>query len=167
LVANGVSDEEVVLHALDWLWEVCQMSPEYVVMLRAAHPLRSSVVIDRAVSKALATGCDAVVSVHETTDHVFTGEIYGDRLNLGYDPYDRPSRQNTPPRYKENGATYVTRTEFLRATGCRLGGDTRAVVVTPTEGLTIDHFHDFMIAGHYLETRRHTTNGYARLPLIR
>ncbi len=164
--SDSAQTEPVLLHALDWLWEVCRMSPDYVSLLQCTSPLRSTAIIDRAVSKALETGCDAVVGVHETIEHFFCGDLEGDRLHVAYDPQNRPRTQDIRRKYRENGSTYVTRTEFLRETGCRMGGDTRAVVMTPTEGLDIDHFHDLMLAQHYLEQRRHTTGGYARLPLI-
>ena len=160
------STEPVLLHALDWLWEFCRMSPDYVALLQCTSPLRSTAIIDRAVSKALETGCDAVVGVHETIEHFFCGDLEGDRLRVGYDPQNRPRTQDISPRFRENGSTYVTRADFLRRTGCRMGGDTRAVVMSPTEGLDIDDFHDLMLAQHYLDHRRHTTGGYARLPLI-
>ena len=164
--SDTAQTEPVLLHALDWLWEVCRMRPDYVSLLQCTSPLRSTPVIDRAVSKALETGCDAVVGVHETIEHFFCGDLEGDRLVMGYDPQNRPRTQDIKRKYHENGSTYVTRSDFLRATGCRMGGDTRAVVMTPTEGLDIDHFHDLLLAQHYLEQRRHTTGGYARLPLI-
>lgn len=166
LSSDTASTEPVLLHGLDWLWATCRMRPDYVALLQCTSPLRCSAIIDRAVSKALETGCDAVVGVHETIEHFFCGDLDGDRLEMGYDPQNRPRTQDIDRKYRENGSTYVTRSEFLRRTGCRMGGDTRAVVMTPTEGLDIDHFHDLMLAQHYLEQRRHTTGGFARLPLI-
>ena len=98
-----------------------------------------------------------MVGVHPTVDYYFSGQLEGDRLNVGYDPQNRLRTQDIERRYKENGSIYVTDTQFLRRTGCRMGGDMRAVVMPPTEGLDIDNYHDLSIAQHHLELSNHTT----------
>ena len=151
LAQDTTGTEPVLLHALDWLWEIGGMQPESVALLQCTSPLRTSEVIDRAVEKLQNTGCDAVVGAHPTIEYFFSGELSGDHFVPKYDPQNRPRTQNIKRRYKENGSVYVTRTAFLRRTGCRMGGDTRAVIMSPTEGIDIDDMHDLMVAQAHLE----------------
>lgn len=162
-----VSDEEVMRHGLSWLWEVCRIRPAYLAILSGASPLRCTAVIDRAVSKAVETGCDVVVTVHETRDYAFTAGLEGDRLRLGYDPTVRPPGNGLPPRYLDNGTTCIVKTALLLQEPERRQADVRAVVISEVEGLQVQTMHGLMIATHYLESRRHTTSGFARLPLMR
>jgi N-acylneuraminate cytidylyltransferase len=146
--------EPVLVHALDWLLEVCNLSPQYLATLQCTSPLRGADVIERAIDKIIGLDCDAVVGVHPTIDYYFSGRLDGDRFEVGYDPTDRLRTQDIARQYRENGSIYVTRSAFLRKTGCRMGGDTRGLVMTPTEGLDIDDHHDFAMAQHYLELQQ-------------
>lgn len=152
LAQDTTSTEPVLLHALDWLASVCQIKPESLAMLQCTSPIRGGDVIERAVDKLLMTGCDSVVGVHPTIDHFFCADLEGDRLVTAYDPRHRPRTQDIPPRYRENGSVYVTRVSHLQHTGCRMGGDMRAVIMSAMEGLDIDDLHDLMVARAYLET---------------
>lgn len=161
LSKDTTGTEPVLIHALDWLWDHAQIVPESLTLLQCTSPLRGGDIIDRAVDTLVTSGCDAVVGVHPTIDYFFSGRVLGDRFLVDYDPQNRPRTQDIPPRYRENGSIYVTRTDFLRETGCRMGGDTRAVVMSPIEGIDIDDLHDLQIAQHHLEHRlnEHYVNG--------
>mgnify|MGYP001942555356 CR=1 FL=1 len=151
LAQDTTSTEPVLLHALDWLWRVCGMSPDAVSLLQCTSPLRGTDIIERAVETLQDTGCDAVVGVHPVIDYFFCGEVHDGRFVTGYDPHNRPRTQEIAPRYRENGSIYVTRTDHLRRTGCRMGGDMRAVMMSPVEGLDIDDLSDLAVARAHLE----------------
>ncbi|MBH23573.1 MAG: acylneuraminate cytidylyltransferase [Myxococcales bacterium] len=158
LALDTTGTEPVLLHALDWLDARCHIQPERVVLLQCTSPLRGPEVINRAVQKCATTGCDSVVGVHPTIDYFFSGAIDGDQLTVAYDPLNRPRTQEITPRYRENGSTYVVDTAFLKRTGCRMGGDMRAVVMTPTEGIDIDDLNDLALAQMHMERLgSHTT----------
>ncbi len=154
LAQDTTSTEPVLLHALDWLFEVCEIAPELLVTLQCTSPLRGAEIIDRAIAEIDRSGCDAVVGAHPTIDYFFCGEISPDgRFVTRYDPQSRPRTQDIAPRYRENGSTYVTRAAFLRRTGCRMGGDMRAVLMSPLEGLDIDDPYDLEQAQRHLEVK--------------
>jgi CMP-N,N'-diacetyllegionaminic acid synthase len=112
---------------------------EALVLLQATSPLRGAARIDEAVRLWRRTGCDAVVSVVEDRHYYFLGELDSDaRLTVGYDPLRRLRTQEIAPRYRENGAIYVMTRAQIIDRGCRMGGDTRGVVMEELESLDID-----------------------------
>ncbi|MEL6181392.1 MAG: acylneuraminate cytidylyltransferase family protein [Myxococcota bacterium] len=151
LAMDTTGTEPVMLHALEWLKTTCSIEPDHLILLQCTSPLRGPEVINRAVQTCLDTGCDSIVGVHPTIDYFFSGELQDDRFVISYDPQNRPRTQEIPPRYRENGSTYVVATDFLKRTGCRMGGDMRAVVMTPTEGLDIDDLNDLALAQMHME----------------
>ena len=160
LSQDKTGTEPVLIHALDWLKTHCQIEPEHVILLQCTSPLRGTDIINRAMEKAITSHCDSVVGVHPTIDYFFSGQIEDEQLSVEYDPLKRPRTQDIKPRYRENGSTYVVRTEFLKRTGCRMGGDMRPVVMTPTEGLDIDDIRDLAMARLCMEER----NGQGESP---
>lgn len=166
LASDTSTTESALLHGLDWLETQCGLQPELITLLQCTSPLRPTEVINRAVEKAVSTGCDAVVGVHATIEYFFSGTIYEDHFITGYDPKNRPRTQDIHPLYKENGSIYVTRTEFLKTTGCRMGGDTRPVVMTPTEGIDIDSAADLERARYHLQTIAYQTGSHPSVRLV-
>lgn len=117
-----------------------------VVLLQATSPLRAAHRIDEAVRLQRQTGCDAVVSVVQDIHYYFLGQVDdAGRLQVGYDPANRLRTQDIPPRYRENGAIYVTARHQLMDRGCRMGGDTRAVIMEAWESIDIDDPLDLQI----------------------
>jgi N-acylneuraminate cytidylyltransferase len=153
LAADVTGTEPVLLHALGWLWERERYQPDALTLLQCTSPLRGSDIIDRAIERLIEHQCDAVVGVHPTIDYFFCGKLLQGRFVTNYDPQRRPRTQEIEPRYRENGSIYVTRVPFLLESGCRMGGDSRAVVMSPVEGLDIDDLHDLAMARYHLERR--------------
>ncbi len=151
LARDTTSTEPVLLHALDEVEKWSGQTPEITVLLQCTSPLRPAHVIDEAILKIVQSGCDSVVGVHPTIDYFFTGSVDGEQLVVEYDPLNRPRTQCITPRYKENGSTYAVRTEFLRRTGCRMGGDMRPVIMSEVEGLDIDDVAELAVARYHLE----------------
>lgn len=151
LAADVTGTEPVLLHALDQLWEQERYQPDALALLQCTSPLRGGDIIDRAIERLVESQCDAVVGVHPTIEYFFSGKLLQGRYVPNYDPLRRPRTQEIEPRYHENGSIYVTRVDFLKESGCRMGGDCRAVVMSPIEGLDIDDLHDLAIARYHLE----------------
>ncbi len=128
---------------------------EVAVMLQATSPLRGADRIEEAVALLRRTGCDAVTSVVADRRYYFLGDLLADgRFLPGFDPEHRLRTQEIVPRYQENGAVYaMTRAQIIER-GCRLGADTRAVVMREDESLDIDDPLDLAICEHVLRARR-------------
>lgn len=159
LALDTAPTEPVLLHALDWLLQHLNLEPEYLALLQCTSPLRPFEVINRGVEMIVETSCDSVVGVHPTIDWFFAGRIENGRFEVDYDPLHRPRTQDINPKYRENGSTYVTRSDFLRRTGCRMGGDMRPLVMSAIQGLDIDEAQDLAVAAWHLQhDRRYTGN---------
>jgi N-acylneuraminate cytidylyltransferase len=150
--SDDATTESVLLHALRALSRRGPV-PEVVVLLQPTSPLRTAAPVDTAVAKILATGCDSVVSVTEDPRLHWQGEVAGDRFRPSRDVADRPRTQELPARYREDGAIYAVRSGHLLRTGLRMGGDLRAVVLSPAESVDIDTAEDLALADFYLSRR--------------
>ncbi len=158
LAGDKAGTESALLHGLDLLWQNERIIPEAVTLLQCTSPLRGPELIDKAISLLLDTGCDAVVGVHPTIDYFFCGEVSQGHFVTSYDPQQRPRTQDITPRYRENGSLYVTRTSWLQHSGCRMGGDMRALIMDAVDGLDIDDLHDLALARHHLRQRLNLSN---------
>jgi hypothetical protein len=119
-------------HALTWLRDHDQYTPDWVMILLPTSPLRQPFHIREAVALAVASGADSVVSVDELPPHfnpmrVVTIDDDGwARLFVGGQPVKRRPgrRQDMPKAWVLNGAVYLFRTEVLfDATEPSLYGD--------------------------------------------
>lgn len=154
LASDHATTEAVLQHALRVLSRRGP-APDVLVLLQPTSPLRTAAPIDMAVAKILATGCDSVISVTEDPRLHWQGEVTGDRFRPSRAVGDRPRTQELPRRYREDGAIYAMRTELLQRTGLRMGGDLRAVILSPRESVDIDTAEDLALAAHYLSRRGH------------
>ena len=112
---------------------------ELIVMLQPTSPLRGAGRIDEGVRLLRSGDWDAVVSVVPDVGYYFLGDIgAGGELRVGYDPHNRLRTQDIPPRYRENGAVYVTTRRLLMERGCRMGGRMAALVMDEKESIDID-----------------------------
>jgi len=163
LATDLATTEAVLRHALGVLSRRGP-APDVLVLLQPTSPLRTAAPVDMAVAKILATDCDSVVSVTEDPRLHWQGEIDGDRFRPSRALGDRPRTQELPPRYREDGAIYALRAELLARTGLRMGGDLRAVVLSPAESVDIDTADDLALASHYLSRRGHDPDIDCRRP---
>lgn len=122
------------------------------VLLQPTSPLRKR----RHVASALAilekTGCDSVVSVHDTTcDVYFAGVCFRDPSDAAGSPMRwrqlRPEGQRLftnelSKTHSENGAVYAWTHEHWMRTRDRKGGDCRCMEMDPMDAIDINTPHD-------------------------
>ena len=150
LATDTAGTEPVLLHAVDWLREHAK-EPSVVVLLQATSPLRPAEPMDEAVKKIVDDGADSCISVTRN-DHLFwAGKLDGDRFLPNRDIRFRPRTQEIAPSYHEDGAIYAVRTTFLREHQLRMGGDLRAVILTPHQTIDIDTLEHFRLAEFYVK----------------
>ena len=92
--------------------------------------------------------CDSAVSVVE--------EHWLPRWDMfmnpqGWEPGNRPRRQDRPSLYVENGAFYITKRECLLASGVRYSGCIKPVVMPLLDSFQIDTYDDFDLMKKLME----------------
>lgn len=138
LATDEAPTEPVLLHVLDEV-EAAGYRPDAVVLLQPTSPVRLPGRLDRAIAQYEAEGADSLVGVTEV--HPFLWRETPEGGVATYDPAARPRRQDLAPadrRFVENGSIYITATDLLRRTGCRLGGRVALHAMDPIEGIDVD-----------------------------
>jgi CMP-N-acetylneuraminic acid synthetase len=120
LSADDTPHLPVMQHAVAWLRDEQEYTPDWVMILMPTSPLRQPRHIIESVALALNTGADSVVSVDEVPAHfnparMLTIDADGwARLRDGEPVKRRPvRRQGMPPAWAFNGAIYLFRTALL------------------------------------------------------
>jgi CMP-N-acetylneuraminic acid synthetase len=143
---------DVVKHALAWLAQHEQWTPEIVVLLQPTTPLRRVEHVDEALSRLIGSDADSVVSVRAVEAHfhpqwqfkiddgalqVYTGEPLSELV---------PRRQLLSRTFIRNGAIYAFRTSCLRETGSIYGRKCLAYEMPAELSLNIDTMDDWRVA---------------------
>ena len=141
LASDDATSISVLLHALDEL-----PGFEFVMLLQATSPLRSSADIDAACALLAQSGAPACVSVCLAEQSPY----WMVRLGPGHElqplletPAGATRRQDLPAVYTLNGAVYVARTDWLRQTGSFISPQTVAHVMPAARSIDIDTLEDF------------------------
>jgi CMP-N,N'-diacetyllegionaminic acid synthase len=121
LCADDTPHLPVVQHAVAWLRDEQQYEPDWVMILMPTSPLRQPQHIVDAVTLAIESGADSVISVDRMPAHfhpmravTVDGEGWA-RLYVGGQPVKRRPvrRQDMPRAWVFNGAIYLFRTALL------------------------------------------------------
>lgn len=141
LATDTASSIDVVLHALDQL-----PGYDYVVLLQPTSPLRTAADIDAALRMVEASGAPGCVSVCQATQSpywMYRLDDDGRLTPLFESQATLARRQDIPPVYVLNGAIYVARVDWLRATRNFLGPGCIAYPMSVERSLDIDTPEDF------------------------
>jgi N-acylneuraminate cytidylyltransferase len=157
LAEDHVLDHPVFAHALEWLKENEDYTPDVVVHLRPTAPYRKSEWIDACVQALTDTPqADSVRSVSEPDQHPYRVFRIGDNGYL--DPLmkeEHPEpyllrRQDLPKMYYYNCVIDVTRPATIAA-GSMTGSNILPYIMDPSEVFDIDTVRDLEIARTILE----------------
>ncbi|MDC7700857.1 acylneuraminate cytidylyltransferase family protein [Vogesella indigofera] len=143
LASDTASSMDVVLHALDQL-----PGYDYVALLQPTSPLRTAADIDAAFSLLQASGAPSCVSVCEAEQSPYWMYRLAENGKLHALLPERSTasrRQDLPPVYVLNGAIYIARVDWLRATGSFLAEESIAYVMPRERSIDIDNVEDFEI----------------------
>jgi CMP-N-acetylneuraminic acid synthetase len=162
LAADDTPHVPVMRHAIDWLRENQDYTPDSFMTLLPTSPLRQPAHIRDAVALLHSSGADSVIGVDELPPHfnpmrIVTIDGGGwARLFVGGQPVKkRPGRrQDMPPAWVMNGAIYLVRTPFvLDIDDPNLYGDrVAALVMPPPYGFNLDEPEDWAVAERLLGT---------------
>jgi CMP-N,N'-diacetyllegionaminic acid synthase len=145
---------DVLMHAFYWMEEEAGFRADWVVLLQPTSPLRSPEDIRGALSLAVASGADSVVTVCSARQHpawaLFREDDGTVRTFLGGSLAEAerkyPRRQDLPTVFFENGAVYVVSGTSLRRTRSLYSGMVVAYVMPAERSVDIDGPVDFTLA---------------------
>lgn len=145
----------VMQHAVRWLQENEGYSPDYVMILSPASPLRQDFHIREAVQTLEKTGADSVLSVSKVPDHfnprkvMFQNDAQMLKLVNGDPIYKRIARrQDLPTSYWSVGLIYLFKTSLLfdPVNPNFYGENTAPLLIDPLYAVDIDTPDDWGVA---------------------
>lgn len=135
----------VLFHALDF----CDQSFDYVVLLQASSPLRTTADIDACIELCYKSEAPAVVSMCIATKPphwMYTLNRKNQLCPIFKSARKSERRQALPAAYLPNGAVYVARTKWLRKHRNFVSAGTRAYVMPAERSIDIDTPLDLLLA---------------------
>lgn len=148
LAEDHVTLAPVVKDALDWA--ASERGPySLVVRLQPTCPLLKRETLDRAIESFLEQSADTLLSVVDDT-HLMWREQDGRPVP---DYAERANRQWLPRRYRESGAFFITRPEFVTESG-GFGPKVAVLEISAEEGVDIDTRGDWLVAEALLRKLR-------------
>ncbi len=127
---------------------------EHIALAQATSPLLSTEDVDGAVEAYLQSGVDSLLTVVRTKRFLWTLDGDGLARPVNYDPSNRPRRQEWAGQLVENGALYITSTDRLLETGCRVSGRVGTYEMPQETYYELDEPADWAIVERLLARRR-------------
>ena len=166
IAGDKISLIPVIQHALKY-YDDQGMRFDAVLSLQPTSPFVKARMISEMIQKMETTGCDSVVSVHEIIHgHPYRAKrmVLGDRLDNFFEGFNGDTflqKQDRPPAYAYNGALYLRKRELIENYSGKdfgLGGDIRAVIMSPIESINIDNEDDFQLAEIFMSKMKGSNN---------
>lgn len=161
LATDATEDWPVFRHALDWLAEHQNWTPDLVVNLRPTSPLRTPNHVDDAIRLLLARGVDSVKAVCLARQHPH--KMWLRQADGVMEPFltteFRARRGPDVPRaeledvYWQNGVVDVTRRDVIFEQGVMIGRRVAGLVTDPADSIDIDTPLDLALAELLLAQR--------------
>jgi len=146
LAEDGSPSTAVVAHYLDWCRDQGLDEPDWLMLLQPTSPLRGSARIGEAWEMARSRG-EEVVSLGPVEKPL-------DWCRLVEDGHARPWGCPDPaPRWRLNGAIYLTRVERFRREGSLLPAEPLALCMETWESVDVDTLDDLLLARVLLVSR--------------
>ena len=143
---------DVIIHAINWLQEKEDYSPEFLMLLQPTSPLRTSEDIDKSFELAVDRKADCVISVQETLSHPYSVmQVTEDQKLLKFlmsseDDSSYQRRQVRPKFYSLNGAIFIFKVDVLLTTKNMYPELTFTYVMPKERSLDVDTSWDLHIA---------------------
>lgn len=153
LSQDDTPDLPVCQHALAWVMEHDDWSPDFVVWLRPTVPLRLPEDITNALQLFFESDADCIRSVCCVEHHPYwMYHMQGHELTpMMRDVVVPMRRQDLPEVFRLNGAVDVVRTRRLPTQGALFQGRMLGYVMPAERSVDIDHASDFRIAEAFLK----------------
>ena len=161
LASDTATAMDVALHAIDQLG-----CPDFFAFLQPTSPLRTSVHINDAVSKFVAAGTDALISVRRGSpaSWLFEMDSEGELSKLLSGDIETHS-QNAKTTCSPNGAIYLYRTKAFLDFGTFFLPKTTAYEMSFTDSIDIDDAEEFQLVECILQMGLRLAQEQVRSPL--
>ena len=148
LATDNASSIDAVLHMVNYLKEVENYNPEFIVLLQPTSPLRNSKHIDEAIKKLLETNMDAIVSVCESEVSPYWSNVFNeDKLEYFIEEGKKITRrQDLPKVYRMNGAIYGIKTDVFIKEKTLEPESLTGYIMSNKDSVDIDEALDFKFA---------------------
>ncbi len=123
--------------------------PEYLVLLQPTSPLRSNALVDKGIEIVLKTNADTLLSICEIPHYYLSGHFDNGQYLLDYKT--RPFSHNMQKKYRENGALYITRSDYLIKHKNRIGGKIETIIMNEVDSIDIDEMKDLVLVEKLLK----------------
>ena len=151
LATDFVTNDRVMLHALDWMEKHEQRAYEIVVLMQPTAPFTTASDIDSCIATLNSTDancCFTAVPVSEQPHWMFeprdTGEV--ELLIAGQLSGDRQHTKKLPRYLHPSGAVWAVRTKAFRETGRVYCAPMRVAEVLHSNAVDIDTEFDLVVA---------------------
>lgn len=147
LAKDTTPTEPVIKHVVSFLKSEGYKA-DIIVTLQPTSPFRTSNQIDDAINEICFDNVDSVIGLKEVKEHPYKmKKIENGHVVPFLKIYLQSNRrQDIPPLYKENGAIYITKYDFLMNEGKIIGGNMRPFLMSNETSIDIDTHLDFKIA---------------------
>ncbi len=160
---DNASSESALLHALSFLEENENYTPDILVFLQCTSPLTLSVDIEGTIQTLIREDADCALAVTPFHYFLWQSDDQGNTSGINHDKSKRLLRQEREPQYLETGAVYVMRADGFRKMKHRFFGKTVMYPMPHERTLEIDEPVDFKIAEMLVREQDKTTK-IKRLP---
>lgn len=143
LAGDESPTEQTMIHVVETLKKE-KYDPEYVVLLQPTSPIRKLSTINEGIKMIIESDADSLLSVCEIQHYYLSGHFEGEEYKPDYS--QRQFSHKMPKKYRENGALYITKKDFLINNENRIGGKIRAIIMNNVDSIDIDDISDFELA---------------------
>ena len=150
--------ELALIHAVDQIED----KPEITICLQPSNPFRFNGLIDKCIDKFIDEKSDSLLTTLKLYDFFWFEEedplIHTWNWYSSYHPKERKMRQQfgrEEVKYFDCGTIYITRTEELLKSGCRISGKVSVYPISHLEAFQIDYPEDFKIAEQIFQGKIH------------
>ena len=158
LARDDTPHVDVMIHAVKFLKDKENYSPDIVVILQPTSPLRTAEDIDNALKKHIDTGADSVSSVVKAEhQHPLQAKKIENDILRDYSVKENANvnRRDLPPAYFRNGAFYSVKRDVLIKKRGLYGKITRPYIMPAERSVDIDTEIDFRLAELLLKGKEH------------
>ena len=128
-----------------------QVESDYTILLQATSPLTTSNQLNQAFNKYFKSNFDSMLSVVRQKRFIWQEDENGRSSAINYNPINRPRRQDFDGYFVENGAFYISRTELINNTECRISGSITLFEMPEETYFEIDEPTDWEIVERLLK----------------
>lgn len=150
LATDTATTESAVLHAINFIEGLSDISISAVVLLSPTSPLRFPHDINESVHRVLDGQCDSLFSMSILDDYCIWRDGKDGLESVTFDYKNRGRRQDRPPTYLENGSIFIFKPWVLRKYNNRLGGKIAMYEMPFWQSYEIDKPEDVEVCEYYM-----------------